>query len=64
MSDVNKQFAKWWDTERLSNAFDSFRQVAREAFLAGHAAFQKELQAEREAYQQHCDNRILRNRIQ
>ena len=38
MSNVNKQFEKWWETERLSTAFDSFREVAKEAFQAGHAA--------------------------
>jgi len=40
---VNKQFENWWETERLSTAFDSFREVAREAFLAGYAARKKQV---------------------
>ena len=32
------KFESWWNRERLSRAYGSFRHVARDAFEAGHAA--------------------------
>ena len=35
---LKDKFELWWDTERLSTAFNSFKAVAWEAYQAGHAA--------------------------
>jgi hypothetical protein len=72
MSDIQKQFEKWWDRERLSTAFDSFRQVARESFQAGYKLglenAEKErmakIKAEREAYEDWQDRYRAENRRQ
>lgn len=70
---LREQFEKWYKTHQYAVSLEAFKngkyksigtQLAWDSFQAGHEAYQKQLQAEREAYQQHCDNRILRNRIQ
>lgn len=33
---VHKKFEEWWNTERLSSTFSSFKHVAEEAYKAGY----------------------------